>query len=45
MPDYKDKALLCAYLQTAAHKPLSDEAWEIYSAPWLGSVGQAAFYR
>ncbi len=45
MPDYMHKALLCAYLQTAAHKPLSDEALEIYSAPWLGSVGQAAFYR
>lgn len=45
MPDYMHRALLRAYLQTAAHKPLSEEALEIYSAPWLGPVGQPAFYR
>lgn len=45
MPDYMHKALLRAYLQTAAHNPLSEEALTIYSAPWLGPVGQAAFYR
>jgi len=45
MPDYMHRALLGAYLQTAAHNPLSDEAIEIYSAPWLGPIGQPAFYR
>lgn len=45
MPDYMHRALLRAYLQTAAHRPLSDEALAVYSAPWLGPVGQAAFYR
>lgn len=45
MPDYMHQALLRAYLQTAAVNPLSDEALDIYSAPWLGPVGQAAFYR
>lgn len=45
MPDYMHKALLRAYLQTAAHNPLSEEALAIYSAPWLGPDGQAAFYR
>jgi pimeloyl-ACP methyl ester carboxylesterase len=45
MPDYMHKALLRAYLQTAAHKPLPEETLEIYSAPWIGPVGQAAFYR
>lgn len=45
MPDYMHRALLRAYLQTAAFNPLSDEALEIYSGPWLGPVGQAAFYR
>jgi pimeloyl-ACP methyl ester carboxylesterase len=45
MPDYMHRALLRAYLQTAAHNPLSEEALTIYSAPWLGLVGQAAFYR
>ena len=45
MPDYMHRALLRAYLQTAAHHPLTQEALEIYCAPWLGAVGQAAFYR
>lgn len=45
MPEYMHRALLRAYLQTAAHNPLSEEAMEIYCAPWLGSVGQGAFYR
>jgi pimeloyl-ACP methyl ester carboxylesterase len=45
MPGYMHRALLEAYLRTAAHNPLSEEAIEVYSAPWLGPVGQAAFYR
>jgi pimeloyl-ACP methyl ester carboxylesterase len=45
MPNYMHRALLEAYLQTAAHYPLSAEALATYSAPWLGSVGQSAFYR
>lgn len=45
MPDYMHRALLRAYLQTAAYNPLSEKALEIYSTPWLGPVGQPAFYR
>ncbi|UWR12985.1 alpha/beta fold hydrolase [Sulfitobacter mediterraneus] len=45
MPDYMHRALLAAYLQTAAHNPLSADVIELYSAPWLGPVGQPAFYR
>lgn len=45
MPDYMHRAMLRAYLQTAAHEPLSEEALAMYSAPWLGPVGQPAFYR
>jgi pimeloyl-ACP methyl ester carboxylesterase len=45
MPDYMHRAILTAYLQTAAHKPLSAEALDIYRAPWVGPVGQRAFYR
>jgi len=45
MPEYMHRALLAAYLQTAAHNMLSDEAIEIYSRPWIGAVGQPAFYR
>lgn len=43
--DFGGATALRAYLQTAAHNPLSEEALTIYSAPWLGSVGQPAFYR
>ncbi|MCK8464318.1 alpha/beta hydrolase [Aliiroseovarius sp. S1339] len=45
MPGYMHRALLAAYLQTAAHTMLSDETIEIYSRPWVGAVGQPAFYR
>ncbi|MEH6497040.1 MAG: alpha/beta hydrolase [Pseudomonas marincola] len=45
MRGYMHEALLRAYLQTAAHQPLSKEALAVYSAPWLGDVGQPAFYR
>ena len=45
MPDYMHRAILKAYLQTAVHNPLSDEALDIYSRPWLGQIGQPAFYR
>lgn len=45
MPDYMHLALLRAYLQTAASSPLSEQVLEIYTAPWVGPVGQAAFYR
>ncbi|MEP3221111.1 MAG: alpha/beta hydrolase [Lentilitoribacter sp.] len=45
MPPYMHRALLEAYLQTAAHNKLSDEAMDLYCAPWLGSIGQPAFYR
>jgi len=45
MPDYMHRALLRAYLQTAAYNPLSEQALGIYSAPWLGPIGQPAFYR
>ncbi len=45
MPGYMHLALLKAYLQTAAKNPLGEEAMEIYAAPWVGPVGQPAFYR
>lgn len=45
MPNYMHQAILHAYLQTAAHNPLSEEALEIYCAPWTGPIGQPAFYR
>jgi pimeloyl-ACP methyl ester carboxylesterase len=45
LPAYMHHALLRAYLQSAAHQPLSEQALDIYTAPWTGPIGQAAFYR
>lgn len=45
MPAYAHEALVRAYLQTAAHRPLSEEALEVYAAPWRGAAGQPGFYR
>lgn len=45
MPIYMHDALLRAYLQTAAHLPLSEEAFSVYMKPWLGDIGHPAFYR
>ncbi len=45
MPPYMHEALLRAYLQTAAYRPLPEEAFDVYMKPWLGDVGQPAFYR
>jgi pimeloyl-ACP methyl ester carboxylesterase len=45
LPAYAHEALLRAYLQGAAHRALSDEAFSTYLAPWQGPNGQAGFYR
>ena len=45
LPAYAHEALFQAYIQRAAHGPLSAEAKEVYATPWRGEVGQAAFYR
>lgn len=45
MPDYLQRAVLRAYIRTAVARPMTDEELEPYLAPWLGPVGQPAFYR
>ena len=45
LPAYAHDALLKAYIQGSAHRLLSDEAMTIYTEPWQGQTGQAAFYR
>jgi len=44
-PDYIQAAILKAYISGAAYRPLSDSELEPYIAPWMGPVGQPAFYR
>ncbi|HYG43887.1 MAG TPA: alpha/beta hydrolase [Bordetella sp.] len=45
MPPYIHAAILKAYIQGAAHRPLADDVMALYTLPWTGAVGQAAFYR
>ncbi len=45
VPDYLQRAILQAYIRGAVHRPMSDPELEPYIAPWLGPVGQPAFYR
>ncbi len=45
LPGYLQEALLRAYIRGAISRPVSDAELEPYIAPWLGPVGQPAFYR
>lgn len=45
VPGYIHEAIVRAYVGTAAHQPLNEATLTAIVEPWLGSVGQAAFYR
>jgi 3-hydroxyisobutyrate dehydrogenase-like beta-hydroxyacid dehydrogenase/pimeloyl-ACP methyl ester carboxylesterase len=45
LPAPMHEAIVAAYLRGAFHRPMSDEQLAPYVAPWLGDVGQRAFYR
>ena len=45
VPDYLQRAIVQAYVRGAVRRPISDAELEPYVAPWLGAVGQPAFYR
>ena len=45
VPDYIYRAILAAYIRGAIHRPISDAELAPLIAPWLGEVGQPAFYR
>ena len=45
VPDYIHEAIVNAYVQTAAHKPISNETLHEIILPWTGAEGKAAFYR
>jgi pimeloyl-ACP methyl ester carboxylesterase len=45
LPPYIHAAIVAAYIRGASHRTLSDAELEPYVAPWLGEIGQAAFYR
>ena len=45
LPAYAHHALLSAYIGNAVARPLSEEVLSVYRDPWLGDIGQSAFYR
>lgn len=45
LPAYVHEAVVRAYIQAACHRTLDDTEMRRYLDPWLGEVGQAAFYR
>jgi pimeloyl-ACP methyl ester carboxylesterase len=45
VPGYLHRAILGAYIRGAISRPITDAELEPYLAPWLGPVGQPAFYR
>ncbi len=45
LPAPLHEALVRAYIAGAAHRPLPTTAHDAFTAPWLGPVGQPAFYR
>jgi pimeloyl-ACP methyl ester carboxylesterase len=45
VPDYLHRAMLAAYVRGAAVRSIDDAQLEPYLAPWLGPIGQRAFYR
>jgi pimeloyl-ACP methyl ester carboxylesterase len=45
VPDYLHRAILRAYIRGAVSRPISDSELEPYLAPWVGAIGQHAFYR
>jgi pimeloyl-ACP methyl ester carboxylesterase len=45
VPDYIHEAIVKAYVQTAAYKPIDNETLDEIVRPWTGTEGKAAFYR
>jgi pimeloyl-ACP methyl ester carboxylesterase len=45
LPAYIHEAILRAYIAGAVHRTLSEQEMARYLEPWLGEVGQPAFYR
>lgn len=45
LPPYVHEAMVRAYVAGGVHRTLDETEMGRYLAPWLGEVGQAAFYR
>jgi pimeloyl-ACP methyl ester carboxylesterase len=45
LPAYLHRAMVSAYIRGAVRRAMSDAELAPYVAPWLGPIGQRAFYR
>jgi pimeloyl-ACP methyl ester carboxylesterase len=45
VPDYIHEAIVRAYVQSAAYKPINEAVLKEIVQPWLGPKGKPAFYR
>jgi pimeloyl-ACP methyl ester carboxylesterase len=45
VPEHIHRQMIATHIRTAIHRPISDEDLAPYLRPWLGPVGQAAYYR
>ncbi len=45
LPAYIHQAMVTAYIENAAHRPLTPNVLSALRDPWLGDAGQSAFYR
>jgi len=45
LPSYIHRAALAAHLSTAAARPIPADLQEEFLTPWIGDVGQPAYYR
>ena len=45
LPEHVHHQMVATHLRTAIHHEMSDSELEPYLRPWLGSSGQAAYYR
>ena len=45
VPDYIHEAIVRAYINTAAFKPIDEKTMDMTVRPWTSSYGKSAFYR
>jgi pimeloyl-ACP methyl ester carboxylesterase len=45
VPGHIHRQMIATHLRTAIEREMTDEQLEPYLRPWLGTVGQAAYYR
>jgi pimeloyl-ACP methyl ester carboxylesterase len=45
VPEHIHRQMIAAHLRTAIARDITDDELEPYLRPWLGPVGQAAYYR